>query len=103
MFYKRVCSLEYNGIGKELECICDAECLFNRSLPQIRTSFYAPLVAMVCSSRTTAFVAKYILVMLESNRRKIIGVFDATLFPPMQNGEENVLMCKYNLEGETEF
>ena len=45
-----------NDIGDELESICEAECIFNKSLPELRTNFCVPLAAMVHSSKTTAFV-----------------------------------------------
>ena len=61
-----------NNIGNELERRCYTECEFNRSLPALRASFCVPLVAVVHSSRTTAFVAECILVMLGSNGRKLI-------------------------------
>ena len=39
-------SLRGNGIGSELEDICEAECAFNASLPELRTRYCVPLVAL---------------------------------------------------------
>ena len=80
-----------NGIGDELKSIFKAECIFNKSLPELRTNFCVPLAAMARSSRTTAFVAKSILVMLGSNGSKLIkliSVFDLVLFPRSQDDDE---------------
>ncbi len=97
-----------NDIGDELEKICEAECAFNKwSLPKLRTSFCVPLAAMARSSRTTAFVAKSILLMLGSpyrirhnssvfyvncaNERKLIAIFDAVLYYHSQDDEDDAL------------
>ena len=83
-------SLFGNHIGDKLEGICEAECIFNQSLPELRTNFCVPLAAMARSSRTTAFVAKSILVMLGSNGSKLINVFDLVLFPRLQDDDEDI-------------
>ena len=80
-----------NTVEKELGSICAAECILNESLPELRTNFCVPLAAMARSSRTTAFVAKSILVMLGSNGSKLIkliNVFDLVLFPRSQDDDE---------------
>ena len=90
----------------QLQSICYAECLFNMLLPGLRTSFCVPLVAMVHSSRTNMFVAKCILLMLASpyklihssrvfdingsNGRKLVDMFDANLFPRLQDDEDDI-------------
>ena len=89
-FVNYINSLNGNNIGEELGRRCFTECEFNRSLPALRSSFCVPLVALVHSSRTNAFVAKCILVMLGSNGRKLIQVFEATLFPRLQDDEKDI-------------
>ncbi len=53
---------------------------------------------MARSSRTTAFVAKSILVMLAPNGRagKFIKVFESTLYPRSQNDEEEEWINRNN-------
>ena len=82
----------FDDIGDELYSICRDECDFNKSLPELRTNFCVPLAAMARSSRTTAFIAKSILVMLVPNGRagKLIQVFESTLYPRSQNDEDDV-------------
>ncbi len=72
--------------------ICDAECNFNKSVPGLRTNFCAPLAAMARCSRTTAFVAKNILLMLAPNDRagKLIQVFESNLYPRLQDDDAEV-------------
>lgn len=93
-----------NGDWSELETICQAECAFNCTLPSLQTSFCVPLVAMVCSSRITAFVAKNILLMIDprslfrvqvkdeeivpNKEVKIIKLFDGTLFPRLYDEDD---------------
>jgi len=69
--------------------MCECECVSNRSLPALRTSVCAPLAVMVRSSRTTAYVAKNILLMLGPNGRKSIEMFVPILYLRSQNDEED--------------
>ncbi len=77
-------SLYGNNIGLDLEKACKDEVAVNASdvLPLTRTRFCAPLVVAVRSSRTTAFVAKTILLMLSPSNSvaKVFRMFERHLY-----------------------
>jgi hypothetical protein len=63
-------------------CFDEADVNASDVLPLTRTRFFAPLVVAVRSSRTTAFVAKIILLMLSPSNSvaKVFRMFECHLF-----------------------
>ena len=73
--------------------VCEAECKFNRDLPRLRWSVSVPLAAIVRISRTTAVIAKLIMLMLGGDRyrRKMFAIFESNLYVKAINTDRHTL------------
>ena len=75
-------SICYNKVDDYLICYCKDECDFNKSLLFLRWSVSVPLAAIVRTSRTTAVIAKLIMMMIGGDRyrRKMFPIFESNLY-----------------------
>ena len=73
-------SLGSNDVGPELTTLCEKECVFNASLPGFMPTYIDPLVAMVFSKRSTAYIVRHILQMLGPNGGKLVAMFNSHMF-----------------------
>ena len=80
------CNDSFNGvvpddeIGHELRDALDYECRLNKLLPQMCTAYCVPLIALVCSCKTTRAIAVSILSMLSFRRQKLLIFFENNLY-----------------------